>query len=194
MSRTSDELDEPTGQRFAMPGPPLSRNGSDSTLFMDSPELAKLNLRRRSRFKTLQELMREPRYVKGIQVIHHLQDERRREGRFIERADKNNIFTNSYSDAYSRIEEARKLSRLEKMFLEADTDGSGDVSLEEFKKCVNKEGMRNLFSDLGIQPHESIKIFKSMQNGEGEVRVKDFMAALLLAKDKWDRECLELFG
>jgi len=161
---------------------------------MDAPELAGLNLRRRSRFRSLPELLQEPRYANGLEVINFLQNERKRERRHLARNEKHTLFTTTYTDAYSIIEEARKMNILNNMFLEADEDGSGDITLDEFRKAVNKEGMRKLFGALGIQPHETVTIFKSMQGPDGTCKVQEFMAALAREKQKLDKECQELFG
>lgn len=61
------------------------------------------------------------------------------------------------------------------------------------KKSVNKEGMKKLFGALGIQPHESITIFKSMQGADGTCNVQEFMSALSREKQKMDKACQALF-
>lgn len=83
---------------------------------------------------------------------------------------------------------------LYKVFLETDTDGSGYVDLEEFQEAVTTDGATEMFATLGIQPHETIKIFKSMCDDDGNCNVDQFMKGLMDRKTQFDRECAELSG
>merc|ERR1712232_1194636 len=45
-----------------------------------------------------------------------------------------------------------------------DTDGSGEMSLNEFHEALRKPRFQRTFSALGVQPHQSELVFMSMLN------------------------------
>eukprot|EP00933_Yihiella_yeosuensis_P072198 TRINITY_DN80524_c0_g1_i1.p1 TRINITY_DN80524_c0_g1~~TRINITY_DN80524_c0_g1_i1.p1 ORF type:complete len:292 (+),score=40.01 TRINITY_DN80524_c0_g1_i1:61-936(+) len=81
--------------------------------------------------------------------------------------------------AYREIAEQRNFRRLEMLFKEVDADGSGEMSLDEFRDALRKPWIQRSFSLLGVQPHQAEVVFKSMkQSPSGEISIHDFMHGL----------------
>jgi hypothetical protein len=81
--------------------------------------------------------------------------------------------------AYGKIAQERNLRLLETLFNQADEDGSGMIDLEEFSNSLNNDTIREAFSRLGIQPHQSELVFKAVDaNKTGEVPIGEFIDGL----------------
>jgi hypothetical protein len=81
--------------------------------------------------------------------------------------------------AYGKIAQERNLRLLETLFNQADDDGSGMISVEEFSHSLNDDTIRETFSRLGIQPHQSELVFKAVDaNKTGEVPISQFIDGL----------------
>eukprot|EP00927_Polykrikos_kofoidii_P032431 TRINITY_DN27633_c0_g1_i2.p1 TRINITY_DN27633_c0_g1~~TRINITY_DN27633_c0_g1_i2.p1 ORF type:complete len:301 (+),score=65.09 TRINITY_DN27633_c0_g1_i2:51-905(+) len=96
-----------------------------------------------------------------------------------------------FDTAYEQIAKERNLRLLESLFYEADEDGSGTMDLDEFTKSLNNDNIKAAFSRLGIQPHQSELVFKTLgmqkqgpraHDGEawrkGELSIEEFMTGL----------------
>jgi len=83
--------------------------------------------------------------------------------------------------AYHRIAKQRNLRRLADLFVEADTDGSMELSMDEFREALRKPRIQRIFSTLGIQPHQSELVFKSMcqhKDPGAELSIQEFIQGL----------------
>lgn len=85
--------------------------------------------------------------------------------------------------AYIEASRQRNLRKLQALFTEADADGSGRLDLDEFRGALRQPGFQRAFSALGVQPHQSELVFKSMCNGvdvdEGDLSITEFMRGLM---------------
>lgn len=81
--------------------------------------------------------------------------------------------------SYEVIAKQRNLRLLESLFYEADEDGSGTMDLDEFTKSLNNEKIKAAFARLGIQPHQSELVFKTLDvHKTGELSIGEFMGGL----------------
>jgi len=89
-------------------------------------------------------------------------------------------FATCYESAYSHVNQQRQVQYLEKLFQRADADGSGMVTLDEFRMAMRDEEARIAFAELGFQPHETERLFQQLDtDGGGEIDIKEFMSGLL---------------
>jgi len=89
------------------------------------------------------------------------------------------FFNAPFDISYELIARARNLRVLESLFFEADEDGSGTMDLDEFTKSLNNEKIKAAFSRLGIQPHQSELVFKTLDvHKRGELSIGEFMGGL----------------
>lgn len=80
---------------------------------------------------------------------------------------------------YKYAAEQRNFRQLEGLFLEADTDGSGSMSLEEFNVALRKPWVQGLLAMLGIQPFQAEVVFKAMdKERQGELGIHLFITRL----------------
>mmetsp|Transcript_57234 Transcript_57234/g.90991 ORF Transcript_57234/g.90991 Transcript_57234/m.90991 type:complete len:232 (+) Transcript_57234:39-734(+) len=109
------------------------------------------------------------------------------------------FYSKPFDLAYEELAKARKLRRLEILFFEADADGSGEMSLDEFRDALRMPRIQQAFAALGIQPHQSQLVFKSLDKRKsGELSITEFMTGLteLVGNDadgtgkELDIECL----
>lgn len=102
------------------------------------------------------------------------------------------LYTVSYPKAYAELEKQKRFNYLYNLFLSVDEDGSGEISLEEFQRCVSNKDVRAALVELGIQPHQTTHIFKKLEgewgNGDGELSVKEFMVGLAKHQKKLEDE------
>lgn len=89
-------------------------------------------------------------------------------------------YSNAFEVAYREVAQQRNFKRLEALFIEADADGSGEMSLDEFRGALRNPWFQRSFSLLGVQPHQAEVVFKSMNNSSnsGEISIQAFMAGL----------------
>jgi len=93
-------------------------------------------------------------------------------------------FHSPFEVAYQRIARRRNLQRLADLFVEADADGSLLLSMDEFREAMREPSMQRMFSTLGVQPHQSELVFKTMcnlnvQRPQGmELSIEQFMQGL----------------
>lgn len=89
------------------------------------------------------------------------------------------FFHAPFDISYELIAKQRNLRLLESLFYEADEDGSGTMDLDEFTKSLNNEKIKAAFSRLGIQPHQSELVFKTLDvHKRGELSIGEFMDGL----------------
>lgn len=89
------------------------------------------------------------------------------------------FYQTRYDVAYERLAKQRNLILLESLFNEADADGSGEMSLDEFRKALQNRQIQEAFSRLGVQPHQSELVFRSLdKTSRGELTIGEFMGGL----------------
>lgn len=89
------------------------------------------------------------------------------------------FYTRSFDTAYADLAKARNLRRLETLFVEADADGSGEMSFDEFRDALRVPRIQRAFSVLGVQPHQSEPIFRALdKQKKGELSITAFMSGL----------------
>lgn len=89
------------------------------------------------------------------------------------------FYTKPFDIAYEELAKARNLRKLEQLFFEADTDGSGEMSLDEFREALRMPRIQRAFSVLGVQPHQSEPIFQFLnKRHHEEISITDFMTGL----------------
>eukprot|EP00434_Breviolum_minutum_P010908 symbB.v1.2.009619.t1/scaffold587.1/size188863/9 len=88
-------------------------------------------------------------------------------------------FHKPFEVAYREIAELRNFRRLETLFVEADEDKSGEMSLDEFRNALRKPWVQRSFSLLGVQPHQAEVVFKKMNRANAEeISISDFIGGL----------------
>jgi len=88
-------------------------------------------------------------------------------------------YTKPFDTAYADLAKARNLRKLETLFLEADADGSGEMSFDEFREALRIPRIQRAFSVLGVQPHQSEPIFRFLDRQKrGELGITAFMSGL----------------
>jgi len=88
-------------------------------------------------------------------------------------------YSTSFDKAYEELARARNLRKLEVLFFEADADGSGEMSLDEFRDALRMPRIQRAFAALGVQPHQSELVFKSLDKRKiGELSITEFMTGL----------------
>lgn len=81
--------------------------------------------------------------------------------------------------AYQQLAKERNLRKLESLFFLADADGSGEMSLDEFRDALKIKTIKEAFAALGVQPHQSELVFKSLDKRKtGELSITEFMSGL----------------
>jgi len=91
----------------------------------------------------------------------------------------NQFYSTPFDKAYEELAKARNLRKLELLFYEADTDGSGDMSLHEFREGLRCTRLQRAFAALGVQLHQSELVFRSLdKRGTGELTITEFMQGL----------------
>lgn len=89
------------------------------------------------------------------------------------------FYAKPFDTAYEELAKARNLRKLEVLFYEADADGSGEMSLDEFRKALRYPRIQRAFSVLGVQPHQSEPIFRFLDKRKtGELSITEFMTGL----------------
>jgi len=89
------------------------------------------------------------------------------------------FYTKPFDLAYADLAKARNLKKLEVLFLEADADGSGEMSFTEFREALRIPRIQRAFSVLGVQPHQSEPIFTFLDKKKtGELSITVFMEGL----------------
>jgi len=89
------------------------------------------------------------------------------------------FYSTPFDVAYEDLAKARNLYKLEALFVEADADGSGAMSLDEFRDALRMPRIQRAFAALGVQPHQSELVFKSLDKRKtGELSITEFMTGL----------------
>lgn len=82
------------------------------------------------------------------------------------------FYQTPFETAYNDLAKQRNLHKLAGLFVEADTDGSGEMSLNEFHEALRKPRFQRTFSALGVQPHQSELVFMSMLHNNNGYDIK----------------------
>lgn len=97
----------------------------------------------------------------------------------IKRFNQKQFYSTPFDVAYEELAKARNLYKLEALFVEADADGSGAMSLDEFRDALRMPRIQRAFAALGVQPHQSQLVFKSLDKRKtGELSITEFMTGL----------------
>jgi len=89
------------------------------------------------------------------------------------------FYSTPFDVAYEDLAKARNLYKLEALFVEADADGSGAMSHDEFRTAMRMPRIQRAFAALGVQPHQSQLVFKSLDKRKtGELSITEFMTGL----------------
>jgi len=89
------------------------------------------------------------------------------------------FYSTPFDVAYMELAKARNLHKLEVLFVEADADGSGEMSLDEFRDALRQPRIQRAFAALGVQPHQSELVFRSLDKRKhGELSITEFMGGL----------------
>jgi Ca2+-binding EF-hand superfamily protein len=89
------------------------------------------------------------------------------------------FYNKPFDVAYEDLAKARNLRKLEILFFQADTDGSGEMSLDEFREAMRQPTIQKAFAALGVQPHQSEMVFKTLDKRKtGELSINEFMTGL----------------
>jgi hypothetical protein len=88
-------------------------------------------------------------------------------------------YQSHFDKAYVTIAQKQNLRRLESLFTSADEDRSGQLDLAEFMQALNNPQIREGFSRLGIQPHQSELVFRTLDaKNEGSLSITAFLEGL----------------
>lgn len=99
--------------------------------------------------------------------------------RQLPRFNQTQFYNTPFDVAYEELAKARNLHKLEVLFVEADADGSGEMSLDEFREALRLPRIQRAFAALGVQPHQSELVFKSLDvRKTGELSITEFMTGL----------------
>jgi len=74
------------------------------------------------------------------------------------------------------------VSRLEEIFLEADDDGNGVITRSEMDRAVNNPVVLHYLSILEIEVHEVEPLFDLLDDGDGQVTIKEFCQGVMRLK------------
>lgn len=89
------------------------------------------------------------------------------------------LYQAPFVQAYKQVAKQQNLRKLAELFAEADEDNSQSMSLTEFRQALHKPWIQKTFSTLGVQPHQSELVFKSMANSEEhELSFEEFLTGL----------------
>mmetsp|Transcript_61255 Transcript_61255/g.176354 ORF Transcript_61255/g.176354 Transcript_61255/m.176354 type:complete len:218 (-) Transcript_61255:129-782(-) len=89
-------------------------------------------------------------------------------------------YRRNFEDAYEDLARQRNISKLDRLFTIADSDGSGAISFGEFKKALQSQKAQVMFSGLGVQPHQAVMVFKAVdRSGDGELSRDEFLEGIL---------------
>jgi len=89
------------------------------------------------------------------------------------------FYSTPFDVAYEELAKARNLHKLEILFVEADADGSGDMDIGEFRDALRGPSFQRAFAALGVQPHQSELVFRSLDKRKtGQLSITEFMTGL----------------
>ncbi|CAJ1339974.1 unnamed protein product [Effrenium voratum] len=74
------------------------------------------------------------------------------------------------------------VSRLEEIFLEADGDGNGVITRQEMDAACSNPVVLHYLSILEIEVHEVEPLFDLLDDGDGEVTIKEFCQGIMRLK------------
>ncbi|CAE7676036.1 Scn11a [Symbiodinium pilosum] len=74
------------------------------------------------------------------------------------------------------------VSRLEDIFLEADDDGNGVITRAEMDRAVSNPVVLHYLSILEIEVHEVEPLFDLLDDGDGQVTIKEFCQGIMRLK------------
>eukprot|EP00928_Gymnodinium_smaydae_P085047 TRINITY_DN68347_c0_g1_i1.p1 TRINITY_DN68347_c0_g1~~TRINITY_DN68347_c0_g1_i1.p1 ORF type:complete len:250 (+),score=44.09 TRINITY_DN68347_c0_g1_i1:70-819(+) len=96
-----------------------------------------------------------------------------------ERHAKSPFYELRFCQAYEQIERQRELDKIAVLFEEGDVDGSGDLSIQEFRDALRTPEMRRCFAAVGVQPHQCDKIFMCLDSDcSGSLSRAEFMSGV----------------
>jgi len=65
--------------------------------------------------------------------------------------------------------------KVKKLFMTMDASGDGSINLEEFAKLVKSPKLKFWMSQLELEYHDLLSLFEFLDNGDGEITLKEFM-------------------
>lgn len=88
-------------------------------------------------------------------------------------------FQAPFGTAYEHVARERNLARIEELFLRADADGSGGITIEEFHAALHDKEFSGAFAALGVQPHQATRVFEVFDtNRDRNMTREEFMNGL----------------
>lgn len=94
----------------------------------------------------------------------------------------------------AELNKKRELKKLAALFLEMDTDGSGELTEDEFFASLGNKKVANLLAILEIKPEDLEQVWQVLDDGDGVLTIKEFangvrrMKGDAMAKDVVDAQ------
>jgi len=107
------------------------------------------------------------------------------------------ITQNDDNSKAKEFEENKKseLAALAELFLEIDTDGSGELTIDEFFGAIRNKKVCQMLAVLDVQPSELEEVWRVLDDGDGLLTIKEFTTGIRRmrgqAKAKDMADCLK---
>jgi len=94
-----------------------------------------------------------------------------------------NAFSISQTDANSQAKEQEmqkkaELAQLAELFLEIDTDGSGELTADEFFGAMKNKKVKQMLDVLDVQASELEEVWYVLDDGDGFLTIKEFTTGI----------------
>ncbi|KAF4675085.1 hypothetical protein FOL47_008260 [Perkinsus chesapeaki] len=81
----------------------------------------------------------------------------------------------------ARVKQAQKrkdILDLKDLFMELDTDGSGELDIKEFNEALGNQKIADKIASLGVEREDMQDIWDLMDNGDGHLTIEEFTGGL----------------